>query len=105
MVLAKILGKSWAKIMDFEARLEAVNQSLDLLNIWKPGKGTGHLSIRGIFPPKPGDGDSPKHYEHATGKPATPAGLKIAKAIAQEMEALLVKDNFEWRPYLTGLTH
>lgn len=88
--------------MDFKVRLEEANQSLELLNIRKRGKGTGRLSIRGIFPPKPNDGDASKHYEHATGKPATPAGLKIAKAIAMEMESLLVQSKFEWRPYLKG---
>lgn len=55
-----------------------------------------------MFPPKPGDGSTPKRYEIATSKPATPAGLKQTRAIAHEIEAQLIRDRFDWRPWLKG---
>jgi hypothetical protein len=84
---------------DFEERLRQINDELEILKIRPRGK---RLSIRGIFPPKPGHGDLPKEYEIATGKPTTLAGLKMARTIATEIEALLIKERFDWRPYLRG---
>lgn len=83
--------------MTFEERLEEVNNSLARVSIRQRGK---KLSIRGTFPPKPGDGDRDKSYEISTGKPATPAGLKQAKGIAEEIDGLLIREKFDWKPYL-----
>lgn len=85
--------------MTFQERLGDVNKTFSKVSIRQRGE---KLSIRGTFPPKPGDGERPKSYEHSTGKPATPAGLRMAAAIASEMDSLLIRDKFEWAPYLKG---
>ncbi|MBE9178654.1 integrase [Oculatella sp. LEGE 06141] len=83
----------------FDERLAETNQLLSLVSIRIRGK---RLSIRGTFPPKPGDGSHAKSYEISAGKPATFAGLRMAFAIAQEMESQLIKEKFDWTPYLKG---
>lgn len=97
---ANFLGNFWAGgkgRMGLEGKIAEINQSLAKVAVRQRG---GKLSIRGTFPPKPGDGDRPKSYEISTGKPATPAGLKVAAAIAQEIDSLLIRDKFDWSPYI-----
>jgi len=85
--------------MEFSDRLFEVNQQLESVTIRVRGR---KLSIRGTFPPKPGDGNKPKSYEISTGCSATPAGLRIAKEKAREIDSLLIRERFDWRPYLKG---
>jgi HPt (histidine-containing phosphotransfer) domain-containing protein len=99
MVRANFLGIFWADGMTLSERLEEINKGLKLTAIRQRGS---RLSIRGTFPPKPGDGSKAKSYEIATGKPANAAGLKQAAAIAQEIESLLIRDKFDWAAYLKG---
>ena len=83
--------------MSIEPLVADVNQHLERVAIRVRGK---KLSFRGTFPPKPGDGRVPKHYELASGCSATPAGLKLAKAKAQEIDSLLVRERFDWELFL-----
>jgi integrase len=83
----------------FDEKLAKANQQLDRVSIRARGK---KLSIRGTFPPKPGDGSKPKSYEISTGKPATATGLEQVRAIAQEIESQLIRDKFDWIPFLKG---
>ncbi len=94
-----IFGQFLGSFMTFEERLEAANKIFSKTSIRQRGE---KLSIRGAFPQKPGDGDFCKSYEISTGKPSTPAGLKMAAAIAQEIDSLLIREKFEWGPYLQG---
>ena len=80
-------------------RIDRANQALDRVKIRQHG---GRLYLRGTLPPKPGDGDAPKQYEISTGLSATTEGIAIAKAQAQEIESLLMRDRFDWTPYLKG---
>lgn len=89
----------FGSFMVFEERLEEVNQTLSKVSIRQRGE---KLSIRGTFTSKPDDGNRPKSQEISTGKPATPAGLRMTVVIAQEIDSLLVRDKFEWEPYLKG---
>ncbi len=65
--------------MEIDKKLAELNHDLRLIAVRCKGN---RLYLRGTFPPKPGDGTKPKHYEIATGKPATPPGLKQVRAIA-----------------------
>ena len=86
--------------MELADRIAEINKSLSQCAIRRRGN---RLSIRGTFPPKPGDGNRAKSYEIATGKPATFAGLVQVKAIAQEIDGLLIRDRFDWTPWLKGV--
>ncbi|WP_190504114.1 hypothetical protein [Oscillatoria sp. FACHB-1407] len=85
--------------MTFEERLEESHKACSKVSIRQRGE---KLSIRGTFPPRPGDGERYKSYEISTDKPANPVGLKMAAAIASETDNLLIRDKFEWGPYLKG---
>lgn len=63
-------------------------------------KGRETVYIRGTFPPKPGHGDRPKQYDIGTGLPATPDGIRIAKARAKQLEADVMLEKFSWEDYL-----
>lgn len=79
--------------MDFSQRLAEVNEQLHLVKLRAKGD---RLYLRGTFPPKPGEGSKPKRYEIASGCTATAAGLRIAKAKAQEIESQLMLERFDW---------
>lgn len=53
-------------------------------------KGRETIYIRGTFPPKPGHGNRQKQYDIGTGLPATPDGIRVAKARAKQLEAELM---------------
>lgn len=99
LIAVKILGNFWAVAKSFEERIDEVNLLLTKVAIRQRG---GKLSIRGTFPPKPGDGKKPKSYEISTGKPANPAGLQQVRAMAQEIESQLIRERFDWTPWLRG---
>ncbi len=73
--------------------LDRANAKLDKVKILQRGE---KLSLRGRFPPKPGDGSKPKRYTLSTNLPATQTGLKLALAKAQELEADLLYERFSW---------
>lgn len=54
------------------------------------------LFLRGVFPPKNGDGVKPKQYEFSLKCKALPEQLKIALAKAQEIESKLILDKWVW---------
>ena len=84
---------------DFESQLARSNRQLERVRIRIKRK---RLYLRATLPPKPGDGERPKQYDLPSGCAATPAGLKIAKAKAQEIESQLVRETFSWQPWLKG---
>jgi hypothetical protein len=53
------------------------------------------------FPPKPGDGTG-KRYEIATGLRANAREIKVALALAKEIDSALMMGRFDWEPYLKG---
>ena len=69
--------------------MKRVNQQLERVNLRAQGK---RLYLRATLPPKPGDGDRAKQSDLSTGCAATPAGLKIARAKAQEVESPFVRE-------------
>lgn len=73
--------------------LDRANAKLDRVKILQRGN---KLSIRGRFPPKPGDGSKPKRYIIPTGLSATATGLKLALAKAQQLESDLIYERFTW---------
>lgn len=79
--------------------IEKANRQLFKIKLRiKPGRNT--ISLRGVFPPKPGDGKKCKRYEIGTGLPPTPEGVRIAKARAKQLEAELLLEKFSWDNYL-----
>jgi integrase len=76
-----------------ESKVIKANSKLDRVKILLRGN---KLSLRGIFPPKPGDGLNPKRYTISTGLPATEEGLKLTLAKAQQLEIDLLYDRFNW---------
>ena len=69
------------------------NSKLNKIKILRRGK---VLSLRGILPPKPGDGNKPKRYTISTGLPANKQGLTLAVAKAQQIEIDLLYERFTW---------
>lgn len=87
--------------MNFEEKLERINQRLRLGNIRLTIEKKGSLLyLRGIFPPKQGD-HSYSQQRLALKVGATPEGLKFAEAKAKEIGALLDLKQFTWGKYLT----
>ena len=85
--------------VDFQSQLASINQKLERVRLRKKGS---RLYMRATLPPKPGDGDRAKQYDLSTGCNCTPAGLKVARAKALELESLLDRERFDWTPYLKG---
>jgi integrase len=54
------------------------------------------LYLRGVFPPKSGDGDKPKQYEISLKCKANPNELKVALAKAKEIESALILEKWQW---------
>jgi hypothetical protein len=77
--------------------LDQYNAKLTRLRLRIKGN---RLYIRGTLPPKPQDGILPKQYDLSTGLNTTPDGLRIAFSRAQEIEARLALDKFNWQDYL-----
>jgi integrase len=75
------------------SNLDRANDKLTKVKILARGR---VLSLRGRFPPRPGDGSTPKRYIVSTGIPNTPEGIKIALAKAQQIEIDLIYDRFSW---------
>ncbi|MFG6107192.1 hypothetical protein D0962_20270 [Leptolyngbyaceae cyanobacterium CCMR0082] len=95
------MGKNFApEKIDIGPRLQAINQQLEKASLRQKG---GKLYIRGksvdSFPPKPGQ-DKPRRVELALNCNASLAGLKVAKAKAQEIDSQLLWGRFDWGPYL-----
>jgi integrase len=84
---------------DFGEVLGKVNTTLDRVQIRQKGD---RLYFRATLPPKPGDGDKPKRYELSTGYGANADGLRFAKAKALEIEGQLLREAFDWTPWLKG---
>jgi integrase len=76
-----------------DQEIKKANASLEKVKLFRRGK---HLTLRGTFPPKPGDGDRPKQYIISIGLPATQEGVKLAKAKAQKLEAELIYERWDW---------
>jgi hypothetical protein len=85
--------------MKIDERIREVNGHLSEVAIRRKGS---KLYLRATLPPKPGDGDRPKQYELSTKCNATLEGLKIARAKAQELESLIIREKFSWCLYLSG---
>lgn len=84
---------------DFGEELGKVNAGLDRIEIRRKND---RLYLRATLPPKPGDGDKPKRYELSTGYGANADGLRFAKAKALEIEGQLLREAFDWTPWLKG---
>jgi integrase len=84
---------------DFREALGKTNAGLDRVQIRQKGD---RLYLRATLPPKPDDGDKPKQYELSTGYGAHSEGLRFAKAKALEVEGQLLRDGFDWTPWLKG---
>lgn len=84
---------------DFGEALGKTNTALDRVQIRQKGD---RLYLRATLPPKPGDGNKPKRCELSTGYGAHPEGLKFAKAKALEIEGQLIREKFDWTPWLKG---
>jgi integrase len=84
---------------DFREALGKTNTGLDRVQIRQKGD---RLYLRATLPPKPGDGDKPKQYELSTGYGAHSEGLRFAKAKALEVEGQLLREAFDWTPWLKG---
>lgn len=84
---------------DFRESLGKVNKSLDRVKLRQKGD---RLYLRATLPPKPGDGFEPKQYELSTGYGAHSDGLRFAKAKALEIEGQLLREGFDWLPWLKG---
>jgi integrase len=84
---------------DFREALGKTNTGLDRVQIRQKGD---RLYLRATLPPKPGDGDKPKQYELSTGYGAHSEGLRFAKAKALEIEGQLLREAFDWTPWLKG---
>ncbi|TAG98770.1 MAG: hypothetical protein EAZ18_00405 [Oscillatoriales cyanobacterium] len=82
---------------DFGEELGRANKSLDKVQIRQKGD---RLYLRATLPAKPGDGEKPKRYELSTGYGTHSEGLKFAKAKALEIEGQLLRENFDWTPWL-----
>lgn len=83
-------------------RLQEVNQQFEIVSLRAK---YGKLYIRGSgkrFPLKPGAKENPKQIELPTGCNATPAGLKVARIKAHEVDSQLIYEKFDWTPYLRG---
>ncbi|MBE9069597.1 hypothetical protein IQ260_23405 [Leptolyngbya cf. ectocarpi LEGE 11479] len=97
------MGKNFApEKVDIDPRLQAINQQLEKVSVRQKG---GKLYVRGkaddSFPPRPGQ-DKPRRVELALNCNASMAGLKVAKAKAQEIDSQLLWGRFDWGPYLKG---
>ncbi|MEG4149432.1 hypothetical protein [Microcoleus sp. Pol12B5] len=84
---------------DFGEALGKANVALDRVQIRQKGD---RLYLRATLPPKPGEGDKPKRYELSTGYGAHAEGLRFAKAKALEIEGQLLREKFDWTPWLKG---
>ena len=74
-------------------QIKAANAKLTKIKILHRGN---TLALRGVLPPKPGDGHKPKRYTLSYGLPANKQGLQIALAKAQQLEIDLLYDRFNW---------
>ena len=102
-VFGEDLGKILARTkIDISLRLQAINQQLEKVSLRQKG---GRLYVRGkandSFPPRPGQ-QQPRRVELALHCNASMAGLKVAKAKAQEIDSQLLWGRFDWGPYLKG---
>lgn len=84
--------------MDASDYLLNINQRLTRVKLRVKGD---RIYIRGTFPPKPGD-FNPKQYDISTGYLAVNREIRLAEALALEIEGLLIRDRFDWTPYLKG---
>jgi integrase len=82
---------------DFGEELGKINAVLDRVQIRQKGD---RVYLRATLPPKPGDGDKPKRYELSTGYRTNADGLRFAKAKALEIEGQLLREAFDWSPWL-----
>ncbi len=80
--------------MNFDDRLAETNRLLSMVKIRQSSK--NRLSLRGRFPDKNGAPGVKTRYELSFGLPATVAGLTQMKAIALEVESLLIRDKWDW---------
>jgi integrase len=82
-----------------DSLIAKVNEQIGRVKILRRGE---RLYLRGRFPPKPGDGSDPKRYEISTGYRAINREVKLAEGLAREVEGLLIRERFDWTPYLKG---
>lgn len=73
-------------------RLRETNETLDRVKIRIKGD---RFYLRATLPPKPGE-LRPKQRDRRTGLPAALKYLKQAKALAEELQAALALDKFQW---------
>lgn len=85
-------------ISDFDKKLQEINGQLHQCRLVVRGR---KLSIRAIFPPRPGESDSIRTHL-PTGYFASMAGLKSAIEKARIIDADLLAGRFDWTPYLKG---
>src|SRR6476646_6533938 len=84
---------------DLATKLEEINAEFEMVALRIKG---GRFYVRGSrFPPKPGS-ESVLRHELPTGCKATFSSLRIAKAIAAEIDSKLIRNVFDWLPYLKG---
>lgn len=86
--------------MPKKSKLEAVNESLENIHLKIESRG-GWLSLRGVFPAKPGSGVTIPHQQRLSLKiSATPDGINLARDKALEIRGLLNQGRFDWGTYL-----
>lgn len=84
-----------------ETAIAQANLELSLVSL-RTHKNSTRLYIDSRhFPPKPGDGTG-KRYEIATGLRANAREIKVALALAKEIDSALMLGRFDWQPYLKG---
>ncbi len=83
---------------DLQEKLQEINRNLDRVKLRIR---SGKFYIRGMFSPRPGETENVR-TDLATGCSATPAGLRVAKMKAEDINLQLLNDRFDWTPFLKG---
>jgi integrase len=83
-------------------KIQQINQRLKKGKIGVTVEMRGdRLSLRGTFPPKPGETGPPRQQRITLNAYANSTGLEHAEAEAKIVGGLLAQHKFDWSPYLT----
>ena len=78
-------------------QIEAANLRLRAASVsYKVRLNGRYLTIRGMFPCKPGDGIGRKQYDISLALPATKAGLKRAEGTCHKLSDAIASGSFSW---------
>jgi hypothetical protein len=96
-------GGSFLNGAGIESAIAQANLELSLVSLRTHRNSTRLYIDSRHFPPKPGDqATKSKRYEIATGLRANLRELKVALALAKEIDSALMMKRFDWEPYLKG---